>query len=212
MTKSDVTHEQARALIDRVSQELGLLVNETSTFVKVEGPTNKHRVYVQRSRALNRIDTTLPLQPDDPAYKQLSAPNGSVVCHVHPSLENLERVLRLLVDASFSTQVPNKPRPFAPSKAPASRRPRAVAESLPESVVESVPEGGSLRDRLDAIRDTARAAKIRRYVENHGLTEDDAGDVVDGKVSLSSFLDAVDNAVNSEALEVMREAGLEVQS
>jgi hypothetical protein len=215
MAKSDVTQEQARAVIDRVAQEVGLLVAETSGFVKVQGPTNKHRIYVQRSRTLNRIDTTLPFASDDPAYKALPAPNGSVTCQIQPSLENLERGLRMLADASLGTQVPNKPRPFAATKAPARRVPKPVEEPLAESDMELASEGPStkdLKDRIAKIRASAKAAKIRRYVENHGLTEQDAESVADGHVTLESLIESVDNAASSEALDILSESGIEVYS
>lgn len=211
MAKSDVTQEQARAVIDRVAQELGLLVAETSGFIKVQGPTNKHRVYVQRSRTLNRIDTTLPLPTDDPAYKGLAAPNGSISCHVQPDLEQLERALRMLADSSVGTQVPNKPRPFAAVKAPAARRPKPVAEPMLETALEPVPEGGSLKDRLRAIRDSARAAKVRRYVEN-GMSEDEAEAVVAGKVTAADVGETIRNATEAELSQVAVESGIEFYS
>ncbi len=211
MAKSDTTQEQARAVIDRVAQEIGLLVSNTSGFVKILSPSNKHRIYVQLSRTLNRIDTTLPIPTDDPAHKPLSAPNGSVTCHITPDLEQLERALRMMIDPALSTQVPNKPRPFAASKAPAARKPKPLSEPMSETALEPVPEGGSLKDRLAAIRDSSRRAKVRKFVENHGLTEDEAEAVVSGKVTLESFTESVDNAVSAEALEVLYEAGIEVQ-
>lgn len=210
MSKSDVTQEQARAVIDRVAQELGLLVAETSGFIKVQGPTNKHRIYVQRSRTLNRIDTTVPIATDDPAYKALAAPNGSIASHITPDLEQLERALRMLADATLGTQVPNKPRPFAATKAPAARRPKPVAEPMSETVLEPVPEGGSLKDRLAAIRDSSRKAKIRRFVENNALSEEEAEAVVSGKITLESLTESVDNARTAEALELLQESGIEV--
>ena len=212
MSKSDVTQEQARALIDRVSQEIGLLVADTSGFIKVQGPANKHRLYVQKSRTLNRIETTVPLATDDPAYVQLPAPNGSVACKVLPTLEHLERVLRMLGDASLSTQVPNKPRPFAATKAPPARKPKPVALPVPEAELTPVPEGGSLKDRLAFIHERARKAKVRRYMENNGLSEADAEAVVDGKVSLEDLTASQEATQSAEALEVMAEAGIEAVS
>jgi hypothetical protein len=215
MAKSDVTQEQARAVIDRVAQEVGLLVAETSGFVKVQGPTNKHRIYVQRSRTLNRIDTTLPIPADDLAYKGLAAPNGSISCHVQPDLEQLERALRMLADPAFSTQVPNKPRPFAATKAPAARRPKPVEEPMAESDLEpasDMPSVKDLKDRIAKIRASAKAAKVRRYVENNGLSEADAESVVDGVVTLESLIESVDNAASAEALDVLAESGIEVYS
>ncbi len=210
MAKSDITQEQARALIDRVAQELGLLVGETSGFIKVQGPTNKHRIYVQRSRTLNRIDITIAIPTDDPAYKPLSAPNGSVACHVVPDLEQLERALRMLADASIGTQVPNKPRPFAATKAPAARKPKPVSEPM-EETVSSEPklEGLTLKQRLKAIADSSRRAKIRKYTDE-GLSEEEAEAIVSGKVTAKEVHEAADLAAAAELNDVVSESGIEV--
>lgn len=210
MAKSDVTQEQARAVIDRVAQEIGLLVVETSGFVKVQGPTNKHRVYVQRSRTLNRIDTTLPIPADDAAYKGLAAPNGSISCHIQPDLVQLERALRMLADPAFGTQVPNKPRPFAATKAPAARRPKPTDEPVAEAAIAPVPEGGDLKDRLAVLHDRAREARIRRFEENNGLSRDEAEQVADKKVSLDEVLAQREGAVRVELSDLVAEAGLHI--
>lgn len=213
MTKSsDVTQEQARSVIDRVAQELGLLVVDTSGFIKIQGPTTKHRVYVQRSRTLNRIDTTLPIPADDAAFKPLATPNGSISCHITPDLEQLERSLRMLADAAFGTQVPNKPRPFAASKAPAARRPKPTAEPLPEVELKVVPEGGDLKARLAAIKAQARRGRINRILDNpeqYGvMTEAEAIAVVDGKVEASDVKEASQNAFTAEMNDLIAETGL----
>ena len=222
MAKSDITIEQARSKIDSVAQELGLLVAETSGFIKVQGPTNRHRIYVQRSRSLGRIDTTLPSADADgapmPGTKGLSAPNGSVTCHVEPTLEWLEFHLRRLGDASLGTQVPNKPRPFAATKQPA-RKPKAMAAPVPEEELEPVPEGGSLKDRVATIRSRARLARINRVKENfekYGFTrpptDEEAAAIIDGKVSAEDLVEATSNAAASELDETLEEAGIEVSS
>lgn len=208
MAKSDVTLEQARAVIDRVAQELGLLVADTSGFVKVQGPTNKHRIYVQKSRALNRIDTTLVIPTDDPAYKPLAAPNGSISSHITPDLEQLERALRMLGDATLTTQVANKPRPFAVSKQSPVRKPKPTDAPV-EVKLEPVPEGGTLKDRLEAIRQSARKARMRRYVENNNLTEDEAELVADKKATLEEVLEQRTAVDRSQAMDVAAEAGLD---
>lgn len=212
MAKSDVTQEQARGVIDKVAQELGLLVGETSGFIKVQGPSNKHRVYVQRSQTLNRIDTTLPIPDDDPAHKPLSAPNGSISCHVQPNLEQLERALRMLADTTMATQVPNKPRPFAATKAPPARKPKPVAEPVADSDLAPEPPGGSLKSRLALIHQQARSARIRRFVENDGMSEAEAIAVVDGKARLSEVKEALSNQENAELTETLRETGIEAYS
>jgi hypothetical protein len=211
MAKSDVTQEQARAVIDRVSQELGLLVADTTGFIKVQGPTNKHRIYVQKSRTLNRIDTTVVLPTDDPAYRALQAPNGSIISHVTPDLEQLERVLRMLGDASLGTQTPNKPRPFAATKAPAARKPKPTVEPVSEVKLEPVPEGGSLKDRLAAIRESARNARVRRYMENNDLSQDEAEQVADKKASLDEVLAQRSAESQVELHELVAETGIQLE-
>jgi hypothetical protein len=219
MAKSDITIEVAQGLIDKVAQELGLLVTPTTGFIKVQGPTNKHRIYVQRARTLGRIDTTLPNTNADGTPVQgtrgLNAPNGSVTCHIEPTLEWLEFHLRRLGDGSLGTQVPNKPRPFAATKQPA-RKPKAVAAPIPTEAVEPIPEGGSLKDRLKVIHSRVREAKINMILENpekYGLvTRDEAAAIVDKKVEPSEFKEVSDNAERAELNEVLAETGIEVVS
>lgn len=212
MSKSDVTLEQARVVIDRVAQTKGLLVNETSGFVKIQSPTNKHRIYVQRSKTLNRIDTTLPIPADDPAHKPLSTPNGAIACHVQPDLVQLERALDMLCDPSFATQVSNKPRPFAATKAPAPRKPKPTAEPVEEVKLVPVPEGGSLEERLARIRDRARLARVNRLLENpekYGeLTQEEAEELIDSKVNLEDFAHDRKAKLQAETADIIAEAGL----
>jgi hypothetical protein len=219
MAKSTIEIDKAFALIDRVAQELGLLVDDSKSFGrKVEGPSNKHRMYVQKGRFLGRIDTTLPLDPADPAYVQMGSPNGSIRCHVKPDMEQLERCLRMLADTGLNTQVPNKPRPFAATKASQSRRPKAVAAPVPPEVIRDVPVDPArklLEDRVALIRASARAARIRMVMENpekYGvLTEEEATALVDGrgKVDTVELIEATRNAAVAEASEAMSEAGIE---
>lgn len=214
MSKTDVTQEQARALIDRVAQELGLLVADTSGFIKVQGPTSKHRIYVQRSRTLNRVDTTLPIPADDPAYKGLSSPNGSIACHVQPDLEQLERALRMLADPAFGTQTPNKPRPFAASKAPAARKPKPVAEPVEEARIVPVPEGGDLKTRLAKIKEGARRGRIQRILDNPekygAMSEAEAEELIDSKVSLEEYAANRKAQATVELLDLQAETGIQL--
>lgn len=218
MSKTDVTQEQARTVIDRVAQELGLLVTDTSGFIKVQGPTSKHRIYVQRSRTLNRVDTTLPIPADDPAYKGLSAPNGSIACHVQPDLAQLERALRMLADPAFGTQVPNKPRPFAANKAPAARKPKPTVEPVEEARLAPIPEGGDLKTRLGKIREGARKARVQRILQNpekYGdMSEAEAEELVDSKVNLEDFAAArkerAAEKVAMEMVDLQAETGIHI--
>lgn len=224
MAKSNIEMTQALAVLDRVAQELGLVVSDTSFGKKVEGPGNKHRMYIQKGRFLGRVDTTVDLGPDDAAYVQLAAPNGSVKCHVKPDLEQLERCLRMLGDASLGTQVPNKPRPFAATKAPSPRRPKAVATPVPAEALKEVaidPAKKLLADRVALIHARARAARVRMILENpekYGeLSEAEAEALVDGRGTQSAddaldVVEAVRNSSIAVTTEVIDEAGLEVTS
>jgi hypothetical protein len=223
MAKSEVSSEEANAVIDRVAQELGLLVAETSFGRKVQGPTNRHRMYVQRGTMLGRIDFTVPLEADDPAYVQLKSPNGSIRCHVRPDLEQLERCLRMLGDGSLAVQVPTKSKPFAATKAPVGRQPRptalpvpAMEDPSPEATVD--PARARLEDRIAAIKAQARTARIRMVLENTdrygSLTEAQAEALVDGRtedgVEPADVVDAMRNSALTETAEVLEEAGIEV--
>jgi len=219
MAKTDITIEQANGVIDRVAQELGLIRKETAGFYKVEGPGNKHRVYVQKSRTLSRIDTTVALAADDPAYRPLSNPNGSISCHVTPDLVQLERVLRMLGDSSLATQVPNKPRPFAATKAPATRRPKAVATPIPaEALKEPEDERDKeLNDRLSLLKAQSKKAKINNILENPAkygsLSYEEAEAWLDSKRTLKELADehasTLQAAHAAEVADIAAETGLE---
>ncbi len=221
MAKSGITKEQARGLIDSVAKELGLLVADTSGFVKIQGPGNRHRIYVQRSQTLGRIDCTLPTVNADgtpvEGCKGLEAPNGSVTCHLDPTLENLEFHLRRLADGTLATQVPNKPRPGAFTKAPA-RKPKAVAAPLADGDFEPPVDDGplkDLKDRLTNIKMRGRLAKINRLIENDpsgSMTYAEAEAIVDGKTDGDSIKEANSNAADAELNETLSEAGIEVNS
>ncbi len=214
MSKSDVTQEQMLVLADRLCQELGIHRKDTAGFFQFIGPTTKHRLYVQKSQTLNRIDFTIDLPSDDPMYKQLGTPNGSIKCHIVPTLENVERALRMLVDTSVGTQVPNKPRPFAATKAPAPRKPKPLAEPVPEARLEPVPPGGSLKDRLAKIHASARKARIRRILENpeqYGtLSEDEAAEIVDGKAKPEEVKELADASAAAELSQLVEETGIQL--
>lgn len=224
MAKSDIRIEQAHTLIERLAQELGLLVSDTSFGKKVQGPGNRHRMYVQKGVFLGRIDTTVPIPNDDPAYVGLTSHIGNIHCHVTPNLEQLERVLRMLADSSLEKQVVSRPRPFAPTKAPRSRQPKPVVEPVPAAELEEPitgerdPREVMLAERVAAIRQQARAARIRMVLENpekYGrLSEEEAAALVDGRgrVETDDLVEAARNTVSAETREVLEETGIEVAS
>lgn len=216
MTKSNVTLDEARMLVDRIAQEHGLLVGSTKAFLKVEGPTNKHRIYIQLTKKLGRIDTTLPLPAGEPGTRGLESPNGSVTCHIEPDLAHLERFLLMLADGSVGSLVTNKPRPFAPSKAPA-RRPTPIAAPVaPEELEDEStkddddPKMVELANRLDEIKRRSRAARIRRLMEDRSCSREEAEEALDGR-TLSEAIEWLDSRVSLETRDAIREAGIEVE-
>jgi hypothetical protein len=222
MSKTDITLEQARAVVDRVAQETGLLTADTSGFIKVQSPSTKHRIYVQLSKRLNRIDSTMEMTDaagnQVPGTLGVSNPNGSIKCHLEPTLENLEFHLRRLNDATLGVQVPNKPRPFAPSKTPIPRKPKPVAAPVPEEALVPVgPANGEepsidpdgLRVRLANIKARARDARIRRYVED-GHSHDEAVAIVEGRVKLADLQEAAANREAADVTDLASEAGVEL--
>lgn len=219
MAKTDITIEQALVTIDKVVNELGLLFStQGKGFYQVVGPTTKHKVYVQRSTRLNRIDTSMDLAADlvdaagVPLRIELKNPNGSIKCHVAPSLENLERVLRMLADAGVGTHVMNRPRPFAPTKDPV-RKPRPITEPVPEIALVPVPENGSLEERLATLRHRGRLARVNRLLENDTtgtLTREEAEAIEDGRISPDDLGHRRD--VSQRDAEEAIASGIEVES
>lgn len=219
MAKTEITIEQALVTIDKVVNELGLLFSaQGKGFYQIVGPTTKHKVYVQKSKRLNRIDTSMDLPTDlvdsagVPLRVELKNPNGSVKCHVEPSLENLERVLRMLADADIGTHVMNRPRPFAATKAPV-HKPRPVTEPVPEIALEPVPEGGSLEERLAVLRARGRLARVNRLLENDTtgrLTREEAEAIEDGRISPDDLEHRRD--VSQRDVEEAIASGIEVES
>ena len=199
--------------MDRIVGELGLLKKYNAGFICIMGPTTKHKVYVQRTKTLGRIDCSIDLPPDDPMRAELKSHNGSVKCHIVPSLENLERVLRMLGDAATGTHVQNKPpRPFGPAPAPKVpvHKPRPVVEPVPSVALEPMSEEGSLDDRVQRVKERARLARVNRLLENDqtgGLTRADAEAVVDGRIKLE---DIVPRDVGAGEVEAAIEAGVEI--
>lgn len=211
-TKSNISIEHALAVIDKVTQELGLLRSDTSACYKIQGPTNKHRMYVFKSKTLGKIDTTLPVQGQPGTYG-LSAPNGAIACHVDADLVHLETYLRMLGDAELGKQESNKPRPFAATRGPKARSIGPVVAPIPEREVveptEYIAQGGTLDERLASIKGRARAARIRRYVDEHGLSEEEAREVAEGNLALEDVIGSRNRSSSIEAESVAEEAGIE---
>lgn len=216
MAKSDVTVESAMLVVDRLAKELGLLVGSTSACHKVEGPVNKHRIYIFKAKALGRIDFTMSLDATDPAFAEAVGDNGAIRCKIKPDLVQLERCLRMLGDATAVTQVSNKPKPFAATKNAGPRTPKPTAKPT-QIEVEEVPEpvgddGQTLLQRLGKISDRLRAAKVNRLIDEHGLTQDEAEAVLDKRLDLEDVLATHQAADHSDVMQFTHEAGIEVLS
>lgn len=217
MARTNITKEEARTLIDRMVEKHGLLVKgQDAGYLILTGPTNKHRVCIQNTKFLGRIDTTLPVKGQE-GTEDLKAHNGAITCHIVPDLKWLEHYLDMLGDGGVSKQVTNHPRPFAVQKSSAGpkRTPRAVAAPLEEDVgapSEYIAEGGTLKDRLAEIAARGKRARIRMYVEEKGMTQEEAEAVVYGRIDESDVEEARSNAHSSELNELSREAGLNYET
>lgn len=213
MAKTDISLENVEIVVDRIVAELRLLKKYNASFIQVTGPTTKHKIYIQRSKTLGRIDCSIDLPPDDPMREDLRSPNGSIKCHIVPSLENLERVLRMLGDATTGTHAPNKPpRPFGPVSAPKApvHRPKPLVEPLPAVALEPMSEEGSLDDRLARVKERARLARVNRILENDPtgrITRAEAEAVEDGRIELEDIVHADPAAGDMTAAA---EAGVEL--
>ena len=128
-----VSVDEAMILVRKVADEVGLTVDQTSGFWKIAGP-NRHLIYIQKSKKLGTINTTLPLPPGEPGTRGLQKPNGSVTCHIEPELVHLERFLRMLSDGAVDKFEVRHPKPFAATKAPEPRRPKAVRHASRSAV------------------------------------------------------------------------------
>lgn len=213
MAKSEIARSEFESIIDNISKELGLIKSETSSCYKIQGPQNKHRIYVFKSKFLGRIDATLPLSADDPAFKEPVSDLGSITCRIIPTREQLERALKMLANNEIESQVINKPKPFAASKAPAARRPKQTdsAVEINDSVPEPVGDDGlTLGERLKSISDRTRIARINRIIEEHGVQYADAEAVVDKRISLDEILSAVHSQNASEVSDFVAETGIDV--
>jgi hypothetical protein len=221
--KTTIPLIEARNLINRLVTELGLLTRDTSTFIKVHSAANEHDVYVQMTVNLGRIDTSLPIPVDDPLYIQVKSPNGGIVCHVTPSMENLEKVLRMLADPETPKKKSNKNRPFAATKKPEVRKLSQVAApvdinasadgtSVDDGPFHEPTPADKLQERLIDIRDRARKARITRFLENDDtglMTREQAEAIVDGKVDADDIIAGLQDRLNVQTASELAGTGVE---
>lgn len=218
MANKEVTIEDARVIIGRVSNEAGLIVSENKGFIKIVCLGTGHKLYVQKTGSLGRIDCSLDLPVEEEGKETLrlplKAPNGAIRCHVVPSADALERALRLIADPESGKREVNRPRPFAPTKGQV-HKPRPVAQPVPEMALEPVHtvEGQTLADRLQVLKERGRLARVNRRLENDQtglLTRELAEAIEDGRVSEDDVAHVPDQATRDvqEAIE----AGIEVEA
>lgn len=221
----DILTEDAMLLVNRLAPELGLLVTDTAGFHKVVSSSTKHYIYIQKSRKLGVINTSLPLPKDEPGTKPLTKDNGSVTCHIVPELEHLERFLRMLSAPETPPFKAVKNRPFAVTKPPAPRQPKPVAAPVPLSAIPAAAPGGfepdpedprpaHLQARILLIKQQSRAARVRRWMEE-GFDQRTAEMIAGGLLEpddAREHLKAQRNAEGrSDTLEgVALEAGIEI--
>lgn len=191
MSSKRASIEDAVSLVTRVASETDLVVSETKSCIKVVSPGTGHKLYVHRTSSLTKIDSTLELEQEPEGRESLriplKAPNGAIRCHIVPSLEALEKALRLTADPKSGTRDASQPRPFA-----AARQPRPVVTPLPEAAVTPVPtvEGQTLDERLRVLRDRGRRARAQRLVENDEtgtMTHELALRIVSGEISVDDL-------------------------
>jgi hypothetical protein len=214
MANKEVTIEEGRLLIARVAEETGLIVSDNKGFIKVTSPGTGHKIYVQKTGTLGRIDCSLDL-PTEEVGKEvlrlpLKAPNGAIKCHVVPTLEALEQVMRLMAAPDTEKREVNRPRPFA-----ANRNPRPVTQPMPEMALEPVAtvDGESLGDRLQRLKERGRLARVNRRLENDHtglLTRELAEALEDGRISEDDLAHVPDQA--SREVQAAIEAGVEVEA
>lgn len=221
MSRSNVPYEDAKSLIDRVCAEVGNRTVQLAQFLKIENPTTKQRIVVKYGKTLGQIDTTLPVSGQPGTYG-LSKPNGSITCHIEPSLDALERFIRMLADPATAHQVTNRPKPFAFVKGPAPRTPAsAVQQASPSTMVirpgaqakskQEQDRHDELVSRVNYLKQRRRVAQARMLEEERGVPHDIADMVAQGKLTVDEAIDAARNASSSELVDVLADTGIEVE-
>lgn len=203
--KSTIPYSEAKALIDKICAELGYHQEPKSNFLKIESPVTKHRTYVQMSKNLSRIDTTLEIKGEEGTYP-LEKHNGSIKCHLDPTLENLERRLRMMADIeTVGTQVVNRPRPMQIVRGPAPRVPRPTVAAQPSALQQQYNE------KLKRLKERQALAKRRRFLEEQGLSDDEVDRIVHAGGDPGDVRESQKNAFEMELGDELFEAGIDVE-
>lgn len=176
-------------LVRRIAPELGVQVLEKAGYLQLKA-ANGHRVNIQRSKTLGHIDTTLDVLGQEGTLPLKNGPgsNGAIMARIEPTLELLERYMRMLPGAGAVKKAAG-PRPFSVRQAVAPRKPTALTEATPVPAKEGQYAGkpAELAERLETIAKRHRAAKVRRYVEE-GIDQATAEAIVDGKIDPSDVI------------------------
>lgn len=190
MSKSSIAMGEVENRVRQLAQELNIQVLEKAGYLQVKA-ANGHRVNIQRSKTLGHVDTTLEVLGQDGTIALKNGPgsNGSIVARIEPSMEFLEKFIRMLPSSEVAKKA-SGPRPFSTRQAPAPRRPTPASE--PETVRASEgPYAGKpaeLANRLEVIAERARKAKQRRLMEEQGIPEDIALAVAMGEIEESEVV------------------------
>lgn len=215
MANSAVTIDEARVLITRIAQEVGLIVSDNKGYIKVVSPGTGHKLYVQKTASLGKIDCSLELPVEEVGKETLRLPlkngNGAIRCHIVPTLGALEQALRLIGEGD--KREVNRPRPFAATRNTV-HRPTPVAPMIPEMALEPVVtvDGETFKDRLQRLKDRGRLARVNRRLENDTtglLTRELAEALEDGRISEEDLAHTRDQATRDvqEAID----CGVEVE-
>lgn len=204
MSKSSIAMGEVENLVRKLGQELGIQVLEKAGYLQVKA-ANGHRVNIQRSKTLGHVDTSLDVLGQEGTLPLKNGPgsNGAIIARIEPTLELVERFIRLL-PTSEEAKKASGPRPFSVRQAPAPRRPTPVGEPH-EAIAVDGPYAGfpaELAARLDVIAERSRKAKQRRLMEEQGVPEDIALAVVMGKI------DEADVVVPDEARGLINNDGV----
>jgi hypothetical protein len=190
MSKSNVVMGEVENQVRKLAVELGIEVLEKAGYLQIKSP-NGHRINIQRSKTLGHVDTTMDVLGQEGTLPLKNGPgsNGSIVARIEPSLELVEKFMRMLPGAGAAKKA-SGPRPFSVRQAVAPRKPMPQATSQTETEREGPYAGkpSELASRLEVIAERARKARKRRLMEEQGVPEDIAMAVVMGEIDESEVV------------------------
>lgn len=212
MSKSSIAMGEVENRVRQLAQELNVQLLEKAGYLQVKA-ANGHRVNIQRSKTLGHIDTTLDVLGQDGTMGLKNGPgsNGSIMARIEPSMEFLEKFIRML-PSSEAAKKASGPRPFSTRQAPAPRRPTPATEPQAAKASEGPYAGkpAELAARLEVIAERARKAKQRRLMEEQGIPEDIALAVAMGEIEESEVVvpDATKGLISSDGVVTGNDDGV----